>query len=360
MIKREGQNIWLIKVSVRVPGRTNPIKKQELFYGTKTEAECRQAEIIRQLKDCGSLTYLPKNARTFGEAVDLYLAKIRAQGKLSTGYNCKVVRLRREFGHLPVNKMPEYFEAWMKHLTRTPMRSGKMPSPATINRPVEIVRAVYNHLVAMEEMERNPITALRFPKRKEKPRDRYLTAEERARLVQAVYRRRPQMLPLIQYMLLVPCRVSELTTAKREQYNPFTNTVYIPDSKADIPINKPVPEGMTEYFRSIPPDCPWLFYWTDAQGKYRRFAAIRNSWLDCLRIAGLSNFRIHDLRHIASTDLYEMGNPERNIMDIAGWKTPMLSKYRHKDSLRSAQRMVFNSETGVARQAVEGGQVGAG
>ncbi|MFP4164508.1 MAG: hypothetical protein ACLFQB_11915 [Chitinispirillaceae bacterium] len=29
------------------------------------------------------------------------------------------------------------------------------------------------------------------------------------------------------------------------------------------------------------------------------------------------------------------------IMDVAGWKTPMLSRYRHKDSFRSAQAFQF-------------------
>jgi len=345
-IKNAGQNYWRIKVSVRVPGRNDPIKKQETFYGTKTEAECWQAEIIRQLKDCGSLTYLPKNVRTFGEAVDQYLAKLRAQDRLSPGYKWMVDWLSREFGHLPVNKMPEYFEAWIKHRARTPVRNGRMPSPATINRPVEIVRAVYNHLAAMEEIEKNPITAIRFPKYKEKPRDRYLTSEERGRLLLAIHRRRPQLLPLIRYMLLVPCRISELTAARREQYNPFTNTIYIPDSKADIPINKPVPEEMTEYFRNIPADCPWLFYWTDGSGAYRRYVSIKRAWAECLKAAGLSNLRIHDLRHISATDLYEAGNPERQIMDVAGWKTPMLTTYRHKDSLRSAQRIIFKPDAG--------------
>jgi hypothetical protein len=36
-----------------------------------------------------------------------------------------------------------------------------------------------------------------------------------------------------------------------------------------------------------------------------------------------------------------MGNSERAIMDIAGWKTPMLSTYWHKDSLRSAKTILF-------------------
>jgi integrase len=46
---------------------------------------------------------------------------------------------------------------------------------------------------------------------------------------------------------------------------------------------------------------------------------------------------MHDCRHIAATDLYIAGIPERQIMDIAGWKTTMLTTYRHADSLRSAQ-----------------------
>jgi len=357
MIKKKGQNIWQIKVSVRVPGRDNPVQKQEMFYGTQTEAKLREAEIIGQLKAGGSLAYSkPKGVSTFGEAVDMYLERLRAQDRLSKGHLPKINRLHREFGHLPLDVMPDYFEAWLKHLIRTPTPWGKMRATATINRQIEIVRAVYNHLLALEEIPRNPITKLRFPKYKEKPRDRWLTLDERARLLRAVHKHRPQMLPLIRYMLLVPCRVSELTAARREQYNPFTNTIYIPDSKAGIPINKPVPEEMTEYFISIPADCPWLFYWTDSRGKYRPFATVRHSWLDCLKIAGISDFRVHDLRHISATDLYEAGNSERSVMDVAGWKTQMLSRYRHKDSLRSAQGIVFKAaaESGVSGQAKAG------
>jgi integrase len=349
-VTKIGPNVWRIKVSVRVPGADNPVKKRELFNGTKTEAECREADIIVQLKSGGSLAYT-KNIRTFGEAVDLYVVKLQAQDRLSKGHKYKVDLIRRELGHLPLDAVPGYFEAWLKNLARTPAPGGKMRSPAALNRPVEIVRAVFNHLVALDEIPKNPITQIRFPKYKEKARDRYLATEERMRLLQAIRQRRPEMLPLIQYMLLVPCRVSELTSARREQYNSFTNTIYIPDSKADIPINKPVPEEMTEYFKNIPADCPWLFYWKDACGKYRPFVSIRRAWLDALKLAGLSNLRIHDLRHVSSTDLYNVGNPERQIMDIAGWKTPMLSNYRHKDSLRSAQGIVFMPPAGAVLSA---------
>jgi len=339
-ITKIGQNLWQIKVSVRVPGKAEPAKAQERFCGTKKEAEYRQSDIVRQFKEGGSLAY-SEDIRTFKDAIDLYVVKIRAEDRLSKHHKAKIDRICADFGHLPLESVVDHFEAWCKHRIHTPKPNGKKRAPSTLNRPVEIVRAVFNHLVALEKMPKNPITKIRFPKFKEKPRDRYLTREERLRLLNAIRKRRPQMLPLIQYMMLVPCRISELTAAKREQYNPFTNTIYIPDSKAKIPINKPVPEEMAEYFRSIPEECLWLFYWTDERGKYHPFRSIQNAWYDCLKIAGIKNLRVHDLRHISATDLYEAGNPERMIMDIAGWKTAMLSNYRHKDSLRSAQQIVF-------------------
>jgi integrase len=69
--------------------------------------------------------------------------------------------------------------------------------------------------------------------------------------------------------------------------------------------------------------------------------SIYSAWAFCLKQTNTPNFHVHDLRHIAASDLYEAGNAERMIMDVAGWKTPMLSTYRHKDSFRSAQAIQF-------------------
>jgi integrase len=100
---------------------------------------------------------------------------------------------------------------------------------------------------------------------------------------------------------------------------------------------------MRDYFRSIPPESPWLFYRQDKSGNYLQLGSLQKPWTFCVKKAGLSNIRIHDLRHCAASDLYAAGNAERVIMDIAGWKTPMLSTYRHKDSLKSAQVIRFTS-----------------
>jgi integrase len=140
---------------------------------------------------------------------------------------------------------------------------------------------------------------------------------------------------------------------RREAYNAFTNTIYVPESKAGIPIYKPVPEELKEYFQGVPAACPWLFYRQDKDG-FHPLGDFRKAWHSCLKAAKLQNVRVHDLRHVAASDLCAAGNSERAIMDIAGWKTPMLSTYWHKNSLRSAQTIKFpgNCEASVKRQSV--------
>jgi integrase len=350
-LEKIGPNQWKIKVSVRVQGRDNPVKKRVTFEGTKTEAEARKAEIIKEIRSNAtrSLTAPQKTIKNFSGLLSIFKEK---RGPFSPSHERKVNFLDRELGHVFINAFPDVFENYLRELKNScpKNRKGKKTrSNATVNRLTEIARAAFGLAVELRYLPENPITKARFPKLEEKPRDRYLSEDERLKLLNAITKHRPYILPIIQYMLLVPCRKTELTSAKREQYNPFTGTIYIPDSKADIPIYKPVPSEMKQYFDSIPSDCPYLFYWKDKKG-YHALGTLQKPWAYCLKKAELTNVRIHDLRHISASDLYHAGNPERTIMDIAGWKTPMLSTYRHKDSFKSAQSIQFSKPTHAASE----------
>ncbi|HEX2955792.1 MAG TPA: site-specific integrase [Chitinispirillaceae bacterium] len=247
--------------------------------------------------------------------------------------------LNKELGTVILPDFAGVFDAFITAYRKTPTIHRKGRSAASPNRFIEIAQAAFNYAVKAELLDKNPITKHRFPKGEEKPRDRYLSDVERIRLLSAIREHRPYLIPFIEYNLAVPCRKSELVQAKREHYNPFANTILIPDSKADIPINKPVPPSMKEYFRNIPLDCPYLFYRQDREGKFHPLGDFKREWKFCLKQAGIVDTRIHDLRHISATELYSNGIPEREIMDIAGWKTPMLSTYRHKNSLKTAQKI---------------------
>jgi integrase len=329
-------NKWHVRCQVWDKNKGYSISKQVTVTGTRAEAVIVEADILKELK-ARSLT--SAYASTFGEAVNIYVENLCILGKLSERHQRMIDFIRRELGHIRLEAFADHFGSYRKRLINSPTKQGKPRKSASINRYTEITKAVFNHLVRLEIVDKNPITNVQFPRLKEKSRDRYLTQEERLALLAAIQEHRPYILPIIRFMLMAVCRKGELVTAKREQYSPFTHTIKIPHTKAGIPVDKPVPPEMDAYFKSIPIDCPWLFYEETAPGKYRPLTHLRYAWAFCLKKAGLSDLRIHDLRHISATDLYAAGVPEREIMDQAGWKTPMLSRYRHVDSLRSAQKV---------------------
>src|SRR5690606_19756306 len=105
-------------------------------------------------------------------------------------------------------------------------------------------------------------------------------------------------------------------------------------TKNDQGCDKPIPPNMTAYFRSLPSDCPWLFY-RQEMGLYHGLGCFNKAWYKCLRIAGIGNFRFHDTRHNAATALLDNGTPEQVVLTVAGWKTNMLKTYYHRDGKKS-------------------------
>ncbi len=341
-IRPIGENKWRVVCRIRMNGEI--IHRQETIQGTKEQARELLARFKRESRD-GAAKCSLTSLKTFDEVLLIYREK---RNKVHTRDVCQLNRLSNDLGKVPLNAFPDRFETYMRLFKNTPLvkykdtkQKGRLPSNAASNRIIEYVRAAFNVALALGLLKENPITKARFPKAKESPRDRYLNEDERARLLNVIEAKRPYLLPFVRYSLLVPCRKSELVSLPREAYNAFTNTIYVPKSKAGIPIYKPVPEELKEYFQGIPTGCPWLFYRQEKDG-FHSLGDFKNAWKSCLEDAGLQNVRVHDLRHVAASDLCALGNSERAIMDIAGWKTPMLSTYWHKNSLKSAQSIKFS------------------
>ena len=348
---------YRVTVSVRPQGGGHPISKQVTVSGTLAEAKQVEVDLYREMK-ARSLT--AAYASTFGEAVDLFIQNRRERGKLSPAHERMVKFVQKELGHIRLEVFADQFTAYRKHIMHSPTSYGKPRKGASVNRYTAIVRAVFGYLVGMEIIDRNPITSVKFPKFEEQSRDRVLTPEERLRLKAAIQNHRPYIWPIIRYMFAVPCRTGELLGARREQYSPITNTIHVPESKAGVEIYKPIPPFMVAYFRAIPDGCPWLFYKEEA-GRYRPITrqVLRKAWEHCLRVAGIANYHLHDLRHEAVTGLYRMKNSEFDIAAVTGWipKTvnPMARIYNHVERVEAAGRIVFPpEESGVETVRIGG------
>jgi len=339
--KNLGTNKWRIKVSVLDKKKGYPVGKQETFKGTRAEATIREAELLKELKSRCSLT-TQQQASTFKDLIAMYRQKVETRGRCSHNYGQKLELVDRELGHLRIEGFADNFTVYCQNLSNKITNRGKLLNPGSINQYKAVVRAAFQHAVNLEILSKNPITQVKFPTSKVKPRDRVLTDEEWQRFIDVIREHKPYILPIIEYMSMVPCRVMELVSAKREQYELIEKNIYIPDSKAGIPIYKPVPDKMLNYFTNIPVDCPWLFYQEIAPGKYRPLTNLRCAWLYCCKKAGIGNYRIHDIRHWAVTKLLMAGNTERDVASVAGWKdTTMIKVYYLSDGRRSARSITF-------------------
>jgi len=351
-IKNVSVGVWKVVVAARVPWRSYPVVRKSTVKGTKTEAKLKEAELMKALlaegQDQGESSLKSgtvastSKVNTLAEGIDLYLEKLKAVGKLSAVTKRKYSWLRRDLGHIPIKGIAETFRAWIKEYSNTTSaRNGKARSPATVNFVINVVKAVCNHLVELGILDKQPITKALFPTAKIKPREAYLSKEERKRLLDVIQRERPYLLPIVMFMLQVPCRAfSELVNATVDQLR--GNMIFIPKSKNGDALYKPIPSDMVGYFNSIPDGCPYLFY-RKVGDQYLPLDNLRHAFEHCRKLAGLPSLRIHDLRHVAVTGLLTLGVPTHVLMKIAGWRTDMTRVYFNMFAKEGAE-FVLNME----------------
>lgn len=178
----------------------------------------------------------------------------------------------------------------------------------TLNRSYELAKRWQ-----LPGAEINPVHGIARPRYNNK-RERFLTASEAARLIEAAERSfNPQLKPIVQLLLFTGARKGELLKARRTDVDLDRRTWHIPDSKTGKPRYVPlsadaisVIEGLVEV-----PGCPWLLPNPDTRKPY---SDIKRAWDTARTEAGLGGLRIHDLRHSAASfminagiDLYTVG-----------------------------------------------------
>src|SRR5690606_22475942 len=145
-------------------------------------------------------------------------------------------------------------------------------------------------------------------------RERFLTAEEAARLKEAVAAsNNPQLQHIVGLLLLTGARLRELLHAKWEHVDLERRPWFIPDSKTgqspDVPPSTPAVAIIEKLPRFN--GCPWLLPNPDTR---LPFVSIKHGWQNAIKVAKLPGLRLHDLRHSAASfminanvDLFTVG-----------------------------------------------------
>ena len=354
-MKQLKSGLWLLDVRIKRHG-IQYRKRLRVRAGEK-EATARFHEIKKELREQadaeGSLT-LSERLKTFGQALDWYY-RARKDNLVSPS---AFKSLKNDLGDVPLSEIKHKFKEYWLCLRRARSRqTGEYLAPSTVNHYTITAKAALNMCVKDGLLESNPLKHIEILK--VIPRDIYLSALDRQRLLNVIDREAPHLSAIVRFALDVPSRKSELVQLRREDLDLLSNSIRVrhQNAKGDNGSWKPIPPGMTTYFQTLPPGTEYLFYRRDWRGKFLPLGNFHRAWKRCLRLAGISDFHFHDTRHIAASDLLNAGNPEQLVCQIAGWKSGnMIKQYYHKDGLRAVQNIVFPGQkgytSGVHLQAV--------
>ena len=338
-IKKEGPNEWFLDVRFKKNGKQ--FRQRETFAGTKQEAEERYLELKKGLRaDAGS--FQDDAPTKFKDLLNIYRARRLALGAVD---ETRFIPLMRDLGETNLEAFPDTFERYLKVLRAMPSKTtGKPLSTGTHNRYLTMVKTCFKLAMDLGRIAKNPITKARFPMLREVPRDKVLSPIEVQRLLNTLEREAPHVAPIARFALQVPCRRSELVNMRREDLDLINGAIRVRNgtTKNDKGCWKPIPPDMVGYFRSLPGDCPWLFYRVE-KGSYCHLGDFKKAWKRCLRLTGIFDFRFHDTRHISATNLVDNGTPEQVVMSVAGWRTNMLRTYYSRGDKKALGLVRFSN-----------------
>jgi len=216
----------------------------------------------------------------------------------------------------------------------------KLPTPATIVRYLAALSAAFSHAVnEWGWIESSPMSKVKKP-REPKGRIRFLTDEERIRLLDACHRSDNRYLyPVVLLAISTGARYGEITGLKWEHIDFERSRAVLLDTKnGDTRALMLSPQVLVELEKlrdTRVPGVPLVFASERVPSKPME---LRTPWHVALREAKVDEFRFHDLRHTAASYLAMNGATLAELSEILGHKTlAMVKRYAHLSETHTRQ-----------------------
>ncbi len=188
--------------------------------------------------------------------------------------------------------------------------------------------AVLSHLFEIAKKEwrmaslTNPVELVRKPKLPQ-GRERRLVDDEEVRLLAACQSVNHELSAIVRFAIETAMRQGEIIGMTWAMVDIKRHIVHLPDTKngetRDVPLSSSAEKLLSAMPRHIDGKV-----WTYTQD------GMRASWRRALKYAGIEGLRFHDLRHEATSRLFEKGLNPMQVAAITGHKTlQMLKRYTH-------------------------------
>ena len=207
---------------------------------------------------------------------------------------------------------------------------------ATINRELALLSAAINH--ARREWEwniPNPVVGRKL--KQPEGRVRWISRDEADALIRVAMRepRAPHLADFIRLALHTGCRKQELLGLEWRRVDLQARLIHLEANhtktgkRHSVPLNQTSRNVLVKRLRWRAQHCPaspWVFCRADGT----RIADVKRSFATAVRRAGLTDFRIHDLRHSCAAWLVSAGVALPEVRDLLGHSTiTMTERYAH-------------------------------
>ncbi len=260
------------------------------------------------------------------ELLQRYLAEVTP---LKKGAGPEAVRVRALLRH----PLAERIVSTIRGVDIASYRDERLSRvcPGTVKRDLVILSHLFE--VARKEWGihvRNPVRDIQVPAHA-KSRNRRLqtsrdgAASEEQRLLQACAdARNPYLLPIVRLALETAMRQGELVRLRWEHIDLTRRVAHLPDTKNGECRAVPLSSTAVGVLRALPRSLNGQVF------PGLTSEAIKRSYIRAVRRAGIENLRFHDLRHEATTRLFEKGLNIMEVASITGHKDlRMLQRYTH-------------------------------
>ena len=203
-------------------------------------------------------------------------------------------------------------------------RRSEGVSPATVNRVMEVLRAILRRCAdEWEWIDRAPkVRMLKEPTR----RIRYLFREEAQRLLGHLP---PHLADMAAFSLATGLRRANVTGLRWDQVDIDNRRAWVHPDQAKARKAIPVPlndDAMAVVQRQLGKHRELVFSF---RGKPVTQVSTK-AWYGALKRAGIADFRWHDLRHTWASWHVQSGTPLFALQELGGWESvEMVRKYAH-------------------------------
>nr|NDU43940.1 tyrosine-type recombinase/integrase [Acidithiobacillus ferrianus] len=312
---REGEHIgW--KVSVRKKG----FPSQYQTFRTRKEAEAWAVIIESEMTRGVWRDRSESESTTLKECIERYLSEVTPHKKNQHPEELKLQQWLRR----PISKR---FMASIRGKDVADVIKD-MESEGKSKNTIRLHLAVLSHLFKVAKTEwgmeaiSNPCEAVRKP-RLPQGRDRRLVDNEETRLLDACRDENPDILYIVRIAIETAMRRSEICGLQWENVNLARRVAMLPDTKNGTVRRVPLSSDALEVLSALPRRIDGLVWDVNADTVTRAFKR-------CCKRAGIEDLRFHDLRHEATSRLFEKGLNPMQVAAITGHKTlQMLKRYTH-------------------------------